>query len=147
MKHKGTMRLSALMLALGCAASAAAKDNPMWQSGLVWTCHFTDVIQCERSKDCHPIARSGTFTLDYPNNRITDNEDVGHAIRRHYAQTVSGSPIAAEVKVELDTNDVLWLLPADAAGMFSNNWIGAMVSPRAGVVIQEMRPIICQPKT
>lgn len=145
MLHAKSMILYAAILAVG-TGTAASKDNPMWRKGLIWTCHFTDVIQCERSQDCRQVRRAGSFTIDYPDNRVAEDDGVVHGIRRHYAQSVSGSPIAAEVKIELDSNDVVWVLPADPAGMFSNNWIGAMVSPRAGVVVQELRPITCQPR-
>lgn len=68
-------------------------------------------------------------------------------IKRHYVQTVAGSPIGNEVKIELATNEVIWLSAADGGGTFSDNWTGAMVSPGVGVIVQELRPLICTPET
>ncbi|ACM31111.1 hypothetical protein Arad_12028 (plasmid) [Rhizobium rhizogenes K84] len=36
--------------------------------------------------------------------------------------------------------------PGRCAGMFSNNWLGAITTPKGGVVISQMRPVICRPK-
>ena len=57
-----------------------------------------------------------------------------------------GSPIGSEVKIELATNEVVWLSAADGGGTFSDNWTGAMVSPGVGVIVQELRPLICAPE-
>lgn len=128
------------------ATTASAGDNPMWRSGLAWTCAFTSVIRCERLIDCKSSGEIGEFTVDYSENRLIDEAGNDHPIKRHYVQTVAGSPIGSEVKIELATNEVIWLSPADAAGTFSDNWIGAMLSPKAGVIVQELRPLICGPK-
>ena len=32
-----------------------------------------------------------------------------------------------------------------SANWFSDNWIGTMLSPKAGVIVQELRPLICKP--
>lgn len=118
----------------------------MWTAGLAWSCHFSSVLQCERLTDCVSKNEAGDVKLDYQENRVIDQMGTARQIKRHYAQSVAGSPISKEVKVELDSNDVLWLSPADAAGTFSDNWIGAMLSPKAGVVVQELRPLICRPQ-
>ena len=83
--------------------------------------------------------------MAYRENQWVDPAGKPHAIKRHYVQTVAGSPIGSEVKIELDTNEVIWLSAADGAGVFSDNWIGAMLSPKAGVIVQELRPLICVP--
>lgn len=119
----------------------------MWPTSLTWTCAFSSVIRCERSVDCGTAAEEGVLTLDYSENRLTDREGTVQKIKRHYVQTVAGSPIGSEVKIELDTNEVIWLSPADGAGVFSDNWIGAKLSPMTGVVVQELRPVICTPAT
>lgn len=127
------------------AGAANAADNPMWETALVWSCHYASAIQCERSLDCAPVAARGSLELDYSENRVVDETGTVHRIKRHYVQTVAGSPIADEVKVELVNNQVLWLSPADGAGTFSDNWVGAILSPKAGVVIQDLRPLACKP--
>ncbi|WP_139015803.1 hypothetical protein [Ensifer aridi] len=135
--------LSAVLVA--AAASAGAAENPMWRTALVWSCQYEMAIQCERSRDCAPVTVKGTIELDYDENRVVEETGTSHAIKRHYVQTIAGSPIASEVKVELINNQVLWLSPADDAGIFSNNWVGAILSPKAGVVIQDLRPLACKP--
>lgn len=139
-------RLIAIMLALATGPSNAA-DNPMWRSGLVWRCTFSSVIQCERSTDCTTNNQAGEVSIEYGDNRVVDQAGKQSPIKRHYGQTVAGSPIANEVKIELATNEVIWLSPADAAGTFSDNWIGVMLSPKAGVILEELRPLICSPET
>lgn len=131
---------------LAIATAAYAGENPMWPTSLTWACRFSSVIRCERSVDCAAVAEEGELALDYRSNRLTDQNDAVHPIKRHYVQTVAGSPIGSEVKVELDTNDVIWLSPVDGAGVFSDNWIGAMLTPKTGVIVQELRPLICKPR-
>lgn len=138
-------RLLAIVLLLAAGPSNAA-DNPMWRSGLAWKCTFSSVIQCERSTDCTSYNRTGEVSIEYGDNRVVDQVGKQFSIKRHYVQTVAGSPIGSEVKIELATNEVIWLSPADAAGTFSDNWIGAMLSPKAGVIVDELRPLICSPK-
>lgn len=118
----------------------------MWRNGLVWKCAFASVIQCARSTDCASSNQTGEFLIEYGDNQIVDQTGKRSPIKRHYVQTVAGSPIASEVKIELTTNEVIWLSPADAAGTFSDNWIGAMLSPKAGVIVEELRPLICAPR-
>ncbi len=137
-------RLAPLAACIASTAAVAA-DNPMWKTDLKWTCRFTSVVVCERSLDCVAERKEGLIKLDYPENLVTDEAGSSHSIKRHYVQTVAGSPISDEVKVELSNNDVLWLTPVDGAATFSNNWIGAIVSPKAGVVVQELRPLACSP--
>lgn len=134
--------ISALLLT---ATTANAGDNPMWRNSFTWSCAFTSVIRCERSVDCTSIGEGGRIELAYQENRLVDEEGRAYPIRRHYIQTVAGSPIGTEVKIELDTNEVIWLTPADGAGTFSDNWVGAMLSPKVGVIVQELRPLICTP--
>lgn len=135
--------IAALLLA---TTSANAGENPMWRSGLVWTCTFSSIIQCERSTDCTSRPDEGTIQLNYRDNRLVDDTGTIHPIKRHYVQAVAGSPIGSEVKIELATNEVVWLSAADGGGTFSDNWIGAMLSPKAGVIVQELRPLICAPE-
>lgn len=134
--------VSALLLA---TSTASAVDNPMWRNGFTWSCAFSTVIRCERTTDCVSSGEAGTIAVAYRENQWIDGQGKSHPIKRHYMQTVAGSPIGNEVKIELDTNEVIWLSPADAAGTFSDNWIGAMLSPKAGVIVQELRPLICRP--
>ena len=128
------------------ASAAHAGENPMWPTSLSWTCAFSSVIRCERSVDCGTVAEGGELALDYRENSVTDQQGAVHPIKRHYVQTVVDSPIGSEVKIELGTNEVIWLSPADGAGVFSDNWIGAMLTPKTGVIVQELRPLICKPK-
>jgi len=136
--------LAALLLT---TTNAWAADNPMWRSGFAWSCAFSSVLRCERAVDCAAAPEEGVIWLDYRENRLTDFQGTVHPIKRHYVQSVPGSPIGSEVKIELDTNEVIWLSAADGAGVFSDNWIGAMLSPTAGVIVQELRPLICTPST
>lgn len=139
------MRNIILVAAVVASGSANAADNPMWRSGLIWSCGFASVIACERSLDCTTKSVAGTIDLDYRENRVVDPMGAIRPIKRHYTQSVTGSPISIEVKIELTNNEVLWLSPVDAAGTFSDNWVGAMLSPSAGVVVQELRPLSCKP--
>ena len=141
------MRLLLAMILFLAAGPSTAADNPMWLSGLVWRCAFASVIQCERSRDCASNNQAGQLSIEYGDNRVVDQAGKQVSIKRHYVQTVAGSPIGSEVKIELATNEVIWLSPADAAGTFSDNWIGAVLSPKAGVILEELRPLICSPET
>ena len=135
--------LVALLLA---TSTANAADNPMWRTSLLWTCTFSMLIRCERSTDCSSHSDQGAIKLNYPENSLVDHAGRSHPIKRHYVQTVAGSPIGSEVKIELATNEVVWLSAADGGGTFSDNWTGAMVSPGVGVIVQELRPLICAPE-
>ena len=125
--------------------AASAADNPMWRSGLAWSCDFASVMTCERSRDCVTRPVSGAIRLDYRENEVVDPGGTVRPIKRHYVQAVAGSPIPTEVKVELTDNEVLWLSPVDGAGTFSDIWVGALLSPRPGVILQELRPLACRP--
>lgn len=122
-----------------------ASDNPMWRQSLEWTCSYSSLIRCERSTDCTSRPETGTLKVDYRNNNVVDQAGLRQTIKRHYVQAIAGSPIGSEVKIELATNDVIWLSAADAGGIFSDNWTGAMVSQGAGVILQTLRPLICVP--
>ncbi len=139
------MKSFAASVFLVIASAAHGGENPMWPTSLNWTCAFSYVIRCERSVDCVTASEEGELALDYRENRLTDQNGAIHPIKRHYVQTVAGSPIGSEVKIELDTNEVIWLSSADGAGVFSDNWIGAMLSPKTGVIVQELRQLICKP--
>lgn len=136
---------SLIAVLLLATTTANATDNPMWRSGLQWTCTFSSAIRCERSTDCNSHPDEGTIELNYQDNSLVDHAGRSHPIKRHYVQTVAGSPIGSEVKIELTTNEVIWLSAADGGGTFSDNWTGAMVSPGVGVIVQELRPLICTP--
>ncbi|MGJ7042259.1 hypothetical protein J2Y63_005541 [Shinella sp. BE166] len=139
------MKSFAASVFLVIASTAHAGENPMWPTSLAWTCTFSSVIRCERSVDCLTAAEEGELNLDYRQNSLADRKGTVHPIKRHYVQTVAGSPIGSEVKIELDTNEVIWLSPADGTGGGSDNWIGAMLAPKTGVITQELRPLICKP--
>jgi hypothetical protein len=139
-------RYPAFSMLFVAAASASAADNPMWSKGLAWSCEYSAVIRCERGVDCVSSREEGTIFLDYRENRLTGHMGAPHLVKRHYTQTVTGSPLGSEVKIEFETNEVIWLVPADGAGVFSDNWTGAMVSPKTGVIVQELRPLMCKPQ-
>ncbi|MBN9055461.1 MAG: hypothetical protein J0H80_17235 [Rhizobiales bacterium] len=134
--------ISALLLTV---STTWAADNPMWRSGFTWSCTFSSVIRCGRAIDCSANGEGGNIQVAYRDNQLVDWDGTTHPIKRHYVQTVAGSPIGNEVKIELGTNEVIWLSPADPAGTFSDNWVGAMLSPKSGVIVQELRPLICKP--
>lgn len=135
------------LVVLLLATTADAADNPMWRSGLQWTCTFSLAIRCERWTDCTSHPDDGTIKLNYRENSLVDRKGRSHPIKRHYVQTVADSPIGNEVKIEFATNEVIWLSAADGGGTFSDNWTGAMVSPGVGVIVQELRPLICAPES
>ncbi|GAB5486386.1 MAG: hypothetical protein Pars93KO_28200 [Parasphingorhabdus sp.] len=120
--------------------------NAMWSAGgYSWSCSYSQAIICERAADCVQQPQRGRIEILYEkSNVIVDGTTI--SIRRHFDQAVPQSPLGREVKIELEDNQVLWLVPADASGVFSNNWIGTLTTPKAGVVIAEMRPLVCLPK-
>ncbi|MDJ1638666.1 hypothetical protein [Rhizobium rhizogenes] len=85
------------------------------------------------------------ISLRYGDNNVISIDGNAVKMRRHYVQTVAGSTIAAEVKIELQNNETIWLTPADGSSVFSNNWLGVLISAKGGVVVSEMRPLICVP--
>lgn len=117
----------------------------MWRLGLEWECAYTQVVICERQVTCATRASSGVISVHYADNKVIGSGGTPVAIRRHYVQAIAGSPIVSEIKIELENNETLWLNPADASGIYSKNWLGVMMSPKGGVVISEMRPLICSP--
>jgi hypothetical protein len=106
--------ISALLLV---APAAWAADNPMWRSGFTWSCTFSSVIRCERATDCESSGEGGKIEVAYREN-LADRRrgESPMPIKRHYVQTVAGSPIGSEVKIELDTNEVIWLSPCRPGG-------------------------------
>lgn len=123
----------------------AGGENPMWRFGLVWECRFEQIISCERSRACNASVDSGAVFIDFPKNQVKGVGGDFKKIRRHYEQSVVGSPIVTEVKIETENNEAVWLQPVDGSGMFSDNWLGVLVTPTSGVVVSEMRPLICTP--
>jgi len=122
--------ISALLLTV---STTWAADNPMWRSGFTWSCTFSSVIRCGRAIDCSANGEGGNIQVAYRDNQLVDWDGTTHPIKRHYVQTVAG------------TSEVIGLSPADPAGTFSDNWVGAMLSPKSGVIVQELRPLICKP--
>nr|WP_201010223.1 hypothetical protein [Rhizobium rhizogenes]QCL09377.1 hypothetical protein pC5.7c_510 [Rhizobium rhizogenes] len=85
------------------------------------------------------------ISLRYGDNKVISIDGNVVKMRRSYVQTAAGSTIAAEVKIELQNNETIWLTPADGSGVFSKNWLGVLMSAKRGVVVSEMRPLICMP--
>lgn len=126
-------------------AASAESGNPMWSSGYQWACKVTSNTVCERGGKCEGIAAFPTdFQLDYENSRVVFPSG-STKIKRHYRQTVFDSPLQSEVKVELIDNRVLWLTPVDASRTYSRTWTGAMIEPKAGVVLAVTQSIYCSP--
>lgn len=134
-----------LVATLPLRAVPAEDNNPMWASGYVWECRPASKTVCEREDKCSTgQPEPGSFLLDYSHSRVVFGPDAVK-IRRHYAQTVAGSPLQAEVKVELADNRTLWLTPVDASRVFSNIWAGALIEPKGGVVLSIISSILCSP--
>ncbi len=144
-KWVGQGALFGVALFFGCAA-AAAGDNPMWKNGYSWACHAAALVTCERSKTCATETSEFDISIRFEKNEVVARNTY-LKISRHYTVSVPGSPLATEVKVEFGDNETLWLVPADASGVFSNNWIGSLVTPRGGVIVSELRPLVCVPET
>ncbi|PRD43807.1 hypothetical protein C5748_08010 [Phyllobacterium phragmitis] len=126
-------------------AAPGEAGNPMWPSGYVWDCTAVSKTVCERDNKCHAAKPDQKgILLDYNRSQISFGPDAVK-IRRHYAQTVTGSPLQAEVKVELADNRVLWLTPVDASRVFSTIWAGALIEPKGGVVLSITSSILCSP--
>lgn len=145
MKHRHFVTTIAFAAATGTASVKAQSGNPMWTSGYVWTCMATSNIVCERGGKCASSeANIAGFELDYENSRVVFPSGPVK-IKRHYIQTVADSPLQAEVKIELTDNRVLWLTPVDASRTYSQIWTGAMIEPKAGVVLTITRSVYCSP--
>jgi hypothetical protein len=133
------------LLAPGLAYSQSR--NPMWQSGYNWNCEATARTICERDGTCKVGDAGGMkFDIEYENSRALF-PDGAVKIKRHYRQTVSDSPLQAEVKVELADNRVLWLTAVDASRTYSRAWTGAIVEPKGGVVLSITQGVFCLPET
>ena len=63
--------------------------------------------------------------LDYRKNRLTDPHGAVHPIKRHYVQAVAGSPNRKRSEIELDPNEVIWLL----AGSYCQRAVWALRFP------------------
>jgi hypothetical protein len=133
------------LIALPFSTATADNGNPMWLSGYVWKCTAVSKLICEREGKCHSEQPDPEgFMLDYGHSEVTFGSHVTK-IGRHYAQSVAGSPLQAEVKVELADNRVLWLTPVDASRVFSDIWTGALIEPKGGVILSIDSSVWCRP--
>lgn len=134
-----------------CAGAAAQGDeaksvgNPMWPAGLRWYCKTASKIVCERDGSCRTDKGDAPFVLNYNNNDVEFPEGKVR-IKRHYQQTVQGSPLQSEVKVELADNRVIWLTAVDASRTYSDAWVGAISELKGGVVLMESQGVYCATK-
>lgn len=126
------------------AGQKAAADNPMWPVSLKWVCTTAAKIVCERDGSCKIDKGDAGFMLSYDNN-VVEFADGNVRIKRHYRQTVQGSPLQQEVKVELADNRVLWLTAVDASRTYSNAWVGALSELKGGAVLMESEGVYCTP--
>jgi hypothetical protein len=136
-------------LAAASASAATAQDtklvnNPMWPAGLRWDCSTVSKIVCERDGSCRAVEESALFVLNYENN-VVESSTGNIRIKRHYQQTVKGSPLQQEVKIELADNRVLWLTAVDASRTYSDAWVGALSVLKGGVVLMESQGLYCTP--
>lgn len=122
----------------------SSADNPMWTASLKWNCKTSAKIVCERDGTCKTANSDAGFMLSYDNNAV-EFADGGVRIKRHYQQTVQGSPLQQEVKVELADNRVLWLTAVDASRTYSDAWVGALSELKGGVVLMESEGVYCTP--
>jgi hypothetical protein len=144
------MVVTALATGTMCVGAAAQGNeiksvgNPMWLAGLRWDCKTASKIVCERDGSCRTDKGDALFILNYDNN---DVEFLGGKVRikRHYQQTVQGSPLQSEVKVELADNHVIWLTAVDASRTYSDAWVGAISELKSGVVLMESQGVYCAP--
>jgi hypothetical protein len=133
-----------------CVPTSAAESsktnvaNPMWSDALRWDCDTSAKIVCERDGNCRSRKGDAGFLLNYENN-VVEFADANVRIKRHYRQTVDGSPLQQEVKVELADNRVLWLTAVDASRTYSEAWVGAISELKGGVVLMESEGIYCRP--
>ncbi|MHA6645214.1 hypothetical protein [Mesorhizobium sp. A623] len=130
--------------ATGAEKSKSSADNPMWTASLKWDCKTSAKIVCERDGTCRTGDSDAGFLLSYDNN-VVEFADGNVHIKRHYRQTVQGSPLQQEVKVELTDNRVLWLTAVDASRTYSDAWVGALSELKGGVVLMESEGIYCTP--
>ena len=138
-------------MAMMCAGATAQSDktrsagNPMWPAGLRWDCRTASKIVCERNGSCRTDKGDDPFVLSYDDNDVAFPSGKVR-IKRHYQQTVQGSPLQKEVKVELADNRVIWLTAVDASRTYSDTWVGAISELKGGVVLMESQGIYCAPK-
>lgn len=144
-------RTVVVALAMGtmCAGSQGDETtgvaNPMWPAGLLWDCKTASKIVCERDDSCRTEKGDARFVLNYDNNDV-EFADSKVRIKRHYQQTVQGSPLQSEVKIELADNRVIWLTAVDASRTYSDAWVGAISKLKGGVVLMESQGVYCTPK-
>jgi len=137
--------VASVVALLAMRLAYAQSSNPMWQSGYNWNCEATAPTICERDGTCKFRDAAGVkFEIEYEKSRALFPEGAVR-IKRHYRQTVSDSPLQAEVKVELADNRVLWLTAVDASRTYSRAWTGAIVEPKGGVVLSITQGVFCLP--
>lgn len=140
-----TAMMAFVATAAGAQDKVAGSSNPMWTAGYKWKCETTARITCERDGSCKTEARTGSFIVDYENNRFEfDGQPV--RIKRHYQQRIANSPLQGEVKVELNDNRVLWLTAVDGSYTYSSAWVGALIEPKGGVVLMTNDNAYCVPQ-
>ncbi|HMN13989.1 MAG TPA: hypothetical protein PKD55_16865 [Bellilinea sp.] len=144
--------LSTVILNTGAVLTAAGQsdkprsnvDNPMWPASLKWDCNTATKIVCERDGSCSAAEDHTGFVLNYGSSEA--EFPAGNVrIKRHYQQTVQGSPLQQEVKVELADNRVLWLTAVDASRTYSQAWVGALSELKGGAVLMESEGVYCLP--
>jgi hypothetical protein len=108
---------------IGPLSAAPQNANPMWKSGLAWSCVAQQRMSCERDAACVQSAQTRNILIDYEKSLvILDNEP--STISCHYAQIVDGNPLGAVVTVETDKRFVFTLNAVDPSSSFSKDWIG-----------------------
>jgi hypothetical protein len=137
------MGMSAGATAQGEEAKSAG--NPMWPAGLRWDCKTSSKIVCERDGLCRTDKEDAPFVLNYDNNDV-EFPDGKVRIKRHYRQTVQGSPLQSEVKVELADNRVIWLTAVDISRTYSDAWVGSISELKGGAVLMESQGVFCIPR-
>jgi len=116
----------------------------MWPASLKWDCNTATKIVCERDGSCSAAEDHTGFVLNYGSSEA--EFPAGNVrIKRHYQQTVQGSPLQQEVKVELADNRVLWLTAVDASRTYSQAWVGALSELKGGAVLMESEGVYCLP--
>jgi hypothetical protein len=125
---------------------SVSDENPMWVSGYEWACVQGDALICERGDTCafSPRPERSIKILFNANSvRIGGNT---FKIKRHYSQRIDRSPLADEVKIELDGNSIIWLSPVDAGRSFSTVWSGMIVEIKHGVELSVSHALFCRPQ-
>ncbi|WP_159952626.1 hypothetical protein [Rhizobium sp. 18065] len=136
---------ASLFLFLNAPQAQSQSGNPMWTSGYTWECRAVSRMLCERDGKCSAAAiETASVLLDYQKS-VVSIAGKTIKIRRHFAQTIAGSPLQAEVKIELEDNTVIWLTAVDASRVYSMAWIGALIEQKSGVVLTETESLACLP--